>query len=74
MDTGYVWQKAELDAEQRRHEMEADGSIFEMEEGGGGLYQEMPGDATRLNVSSLGRHHELRGEEYAKELDSSQEC
>lgn len=64
--------KPELDAEQRRHEMDAHGSMFEMEGGGRDRYQEMPGNATRVGVASLGRLHELRGEEHAKELDSSQ--
>lgn len=64
--------KPELDAEQTRHEVEAHRSMLEMEGGVLDRYQEMSGDATGLGIPSLARLHELRGEEHARELDSSQ--
>ena len=61
----YLQQKAELDDEQRRHEMEAVEVRYEME--GEGEIQEIPIEGRRRE-----RHfdtQEMRGEEHSKELD-----
>lgn len=66
----YFQQKAELDDEQRRHEMEAVEVRYEME--GGDEIQEIP-------VEGRGRERhfdrqEMRGEEHSKELDNALRC
>ena len=61
--------EVELDAQQNRYKMEANCRSLEME--GEDECQEMVGEETRLQMPSLGRLHELRGEKHAKELDTS---
>lgn len=59
----YFQQKAELDDEQRRHEMEALELVHEME--GDDRVHEMAGDEDRRGCG----RQELSGEEHAGELD-----
>ena len=65
----HIQQKPELDAQQTRHEMATDDRIFELQ--GEDRCQELLGEETDVTIQ--GRLHELRGEEHAKELDSSHE-
>ena len=65
----YLHQKPELDAKQVRSEMEASGRVFGLE--GGDHYQEMVGDEISRSIPFQTRLQELRGEEYAMELDIS---
>ena len=67
----YMQNKAELDVEQTRHDAQPANEIYEMM--GRVQCQEMPGEEARQPMLSLGERHELRGEDHAKELDSTQE-
>ena len=68
----YIQQKPELDAQQVRNEIATDGRIFEM--AGEDRCQELLGEETDATGTAFqGRLHELRGEEHAKELDTSHE-
>ena len=71
-DVLYVQQKPELDAQKMRHEMATDGRVPELQ--GEDRRQELLGEETNvIDTAFQGRPHELRGEEHAKELDSSHE-
>ena len=71
-DVLYVQQNPELDAQQMRHEIATDGRMLELQ--GDDRCQELPGEETNVvNTAFPGRLHELRGEEHAKELESSRE-
>ena len=71
-DVLYVQQKPELDAQQMRHEIATDGRVFGLQ--GENRRQELLGGETNVtNTAFQGRLHELRGEEHARELDSSHE-
>ncbi len=60
----YFQQKAELDDEQRRHEMEAAEGHYELE--GDFEIREMPAEGRERHCG----RQELRGEEHSKELDN----
>ena len=67
----YMQIKAELDAEQTRYDAQPANEVYELL--GRVQCQEMPGEEARQPMLSLGERHELRGEDHAKELDSTQE-
>ncbi|KAM0802350.1 hypothetical protein BDR22DRAFT_887587 [Usnea florida] len=65
----YMQVKAELDVEQTRNDAQpANDELM-----GHVQCQEMPGEEARQPMLSLGERHELRGEDHAQELDSTQE-
>ena len=75
----YLQQKAELEAEEKRRlELEAVEVRYEMD--GADNITEMPGNDIRNEIdtaaepemSSLRKKHELRGEEFSKELEAPQ--
>ena len=71
-DVLYIQQKPELDAQQERHEIPIDGRTFEVH--GDDRFQELTGQEANVpNTAIRPRLHELRGEEHARELDSSNE-
>ena len=61
----YMQNKAELDVEQTRNDVQPGSEVYEL--------LEMPGEEARQPMLSLGERHELRGEDHAMELDSTQE-
>ncbi len=67
----YVDQKAELeDDERRRHELEAGRNVHEMD--GEGTVFEMPGGSnSRMQLASSYNIHELRGPDHSQELEVS---
>ena len=67
----YIQIKAELEAEQTRCDVQPANEVYELV--GRVQCQEMPGEEARQPMLSLGERHELRGEDHAKELDSTQE-
>ena len=67
----YMQNKAELDVEQTRYDAQPASEVYELMVRN--QCQEMPGEEAHQPMSSLGERHELRGEDHAKELDSTQE-
>ena len=69
----YLQHKAELNVERQRtrHEMQSEGEIYELMDRG--QCQEMPAEDTRQPALSLAERHELRGEDHASELNTSQD-
>ena len=65
----YLQNKAELSVEQTGLEMQPKEEIYELMDRN--QFQEMPGEEIRQPMLSLGERHELRGEDHAKELDTS---
>ena len=65
----YLQNKAELGGEQTGLEMQPEEEIYELMDRN--QCQEMPGEEIRQPMLSLGERHELRGEDHAKELDTS---
>lgn len=67
----YMQNKAELDVEQTRYDVQPASEIYELMDRV--QCQEMPGEEAQQPMLSFGKRHELRGEDHAKELDSTPE-
>ena len=70
----YLQNKAELSTERRGSAISPE-EIFELMDSN--QYHELPGEELQQPKPSFGEQHELRGEEHARELDSSpnrQDC
>lgn len=67
----YLQDKAELSVERSGHDMQPEGEIYELMNHD--QCQEMPGEHTRQALLSLGERHEMRGEDHAREMDTSQD-
>ena len=67
----YMQNKAELGAEQTRHDVQPASEVYELMERN--QRQEMSGEEAQQPLLSLSERHELRGEDHANELDSTQE-
>ena len=65
----YMQNKAELDVEQTRYDAQPASEVYELMVRN--QCQEMPGEEAHQPMLSLGERHELRGEDHAKELDST---
>ena len=67
----YMQNKAELDVEQTRYDAQPESEVYELMDHV--QCEEMPGEEAQRPMLSFGERHELRGEDHAKELDSTQE-
>ena len=66
----FLQNKAEMSADQTRYGMQSEHEVYELM--AHGQYHEIPGEAVRQPMLSLGELHELAGEDHARELDGSQ--